>query len=194
MQRRHRLMTAAGSIAVATAICLVAAGPTASRAQSQESPPVPEALQKLQPVVGDWRADRVEFLDEEGGVREVSQAEARNRSYLGGLAFHHRGRLLEPEIRTQGWYFYDPMEELLHHVSVSSRGHHDEFVGRWEGDRLVMVTEPRAHYQGRLYRSTTYDIRADAFTEQLEISTDGGATWRLAVRQVNRRVESGRDS
>ena len=179
-----------GQDLVLGAALLTLAGATPAAAQSSASEPeVPEAMARLGALEGTWRADRVEFLGEDGQVRSTSSAETRNRVYLDGLAFHHEGRLAEPDIRTQAWYYWEPEEERLYLAAVSSGGQYDEFVGGWQGDRLVMVTEPREHYRGRLFRVTIRDIREDSFTEHLEVSTDGGETWRMSHRQVMQRVD-----
>jgi len=149
---------------------------------------VPEPMRRLGHLVGEWEADRVEFLDEAGTVRRVSQAEITNRAYLNGLAIHHQGRLLDPEVEVQGWYYYDPEENRLRMASVSSGGRYDEFVGGWEDGRLVMVAEPRSRDQGRLYRLVHDLITPASFRERLEVSTDGGKTWRVSSRQLFRRA------
>lgn len=174
---------------------LLAALPASGLTQSaDDAAPVPDAMRRLQPLAGTWVADSVKFLDAEGEVRRVSGARSRNRVYLDGLAFHHEGRLEQPEIETQGWYYWDPEEDVLRMASVSSGGNYDEFTGRWDGDRLIMVTEPRAHYGGRIFRLITWDIRPDSFRERLEVSTDDGETWRVMNRQRFRRLNGPRRS
>ncbi len=104
------------------------------------------------------------------------------------------GRLLDPEITVHGWYYFDPEREELRMAAVSSRGRYDEFVGRWEDGRLVLVAEPRAADGGRRFRLIQDRITADSFRERLEVSQDDGASWRVSSRQVFRRTaEAGHD-
>lgn len=151
---------------------------------------VPEPLRRLERLLGSWETDRVELLDENGEVIRVSAAEARNRRHLDGLVIAHAGRLLDPEIEVRGWYYWDRDDERLHLATVSSGGRHDEFVGGWEGDRLVLVTEPRPADEGRLFKLIYGQITEDSFVESLEISDDGGGSWRVSSRQTMYRAET----
>lgn len=154
-----------------------------------QSPEIPEAMERLGPLEGSWRTERVEFLTAEGEVRRVSGASAQNEMEMGGLVMEHRGRLHEPVIETMGWYFWDPVDERLHMGSVASGGRYDEFVGGWEGDRLVMVSLPNPAYEGRVFRMTHSEITADSYLETLAFSEDGGQTWQRSHRQRMHRVD-----
>ncbi|MDX1644328.1 MAG: hypothetical protein R3244_08235 [Thermoanaerobaculia bacterium] len=147
-------------------------------------------MRRLTDLLGSWRADRVEFLDESGAVRRVSAATMENRARLDGLLVAHVGRLEDPPIEVRGWYYWDPDRETLRLSTVTSSGRHDEFVGSWENGDLVLVTEPRASYEGRLFRLSQREIERDSFLETLEVSTDGGRSWRTSSRQRMRRVGS----
>lgn len=163
---------------------VVAAPPSPARAQESD---LPEALERLERLAGSWEAERVEFLDADGRVARISSAAADNELQMGGRVMAHRGRLAEPVIETRGWYYWDPEDERLHLGSVSSRGRYDEFVGGWEGDRLVMVIVPSPGHDGRRFRLTQSEISDTSFMETLEVSSDGGATWRVSSRQRMRR-------
>ncbi len=186
MERRPWNPDTMEGVAWGAALILLTAG-LGAPAGAQE-PPVPEALRGLEFLVGSWRAERVEFLDEEGQVVRVSSAEAHNELQLDGRVLAHRGRLDDPRIETRAWYYWDPKEERVHMGSVSSRGRYDEFVGEWRGDRLVMTTLPSPAYGGRLFRMTHRRIGPDAYLETLEVSEDGGESWRTSSRQRMQRV------
>lgn len=149
-------------------------------------------MERLEALAGSWRAERVEFLDAEGRLRRVSSAEAHNELALDGHVLIHRGRLAEPAIETRSWYFWNPEIERVQMGSVATGGRYDEFVGGWEGDRLVMVTVPSSVVGGRRFRMIVGEIREDSYHETLEISEDGGETWRVSHRQVMRRMGAGK--
>lgn len=165
----------------------LALGSGATATLAAQSVALPEALHRLERLEGSWEADRVEFLDPEGNVVRTSSAEVHNELDLDGRVLVHRGLLHQPPIETRGWYYWDPTDEQLHMGSVSSGGRYDEFVGGWEGDRLVMITLPNPTYDGRLFRLTQSRITRDSFREKLEVSDDGGETWRVSSRQWMRR-------
>lgn len=166
----------------------VAAGVRTGEAAAQGPDAAPEELARLEYMLGTWEAERVEFLDDNGEVRRVSSAEIRNELALDGLVILHEGALRDPEVATRGWYYFDPADGRLHMDSVSSSGHYDEFVGEWDGDRLVMTTRSRARDGGPLFRMVHADIGPDSFVERMELSTDDGRSWRTSSRQVMRRV------
>lgn len=140
-----------GSLVLAGFLAL---GSGATATLPVQSVAVPEALHRLERLEGSWEADRVEFLDPKGNVVRTSSAEVHNELELDGRVLVHRGLHHEPPIETRGWYYWNPTDEQLHMGSVSSGGRYDEFVGGWEGDRLVMSTLPNPTYDGRLFRLT----------------------------------------
>lgn len=147
------------------------------------------AMQKLARLEGDWQTEQVEFLGPDGSIRKVTGASATNQVQLDGRVLYHAGRLAEPAIATRGWYFFDAAEGRLKMQSVTDSGRIDEFVGGWDGERLVMQTRPDAN--GRQFRMTHADITDDSYLETMEISEDGGASWRLTSRQHMRRTGTG---
>lgn len=171
------------------ALLAVGAALAATPLEGQEGE-LPEPMRRLEALAGSWRAERVEFLDAEGRLRRVSSAEAHNELALGGHVLIHRGRLAEPAIETRGWYFWNPETGRLHMGSVATGGRYDEFVGGWEGDRLVMEMVPNPVFGGRRFRMIHDEIREDSYLETLEVSVDGGETWRVSHRQVMRRTDA----
>lgn len=170
----------------AAALVLLAGSPAGLSAQDA---PVPEAMRRLEVFAGSWTTDSVEFLAADGSVRRVAGATARNALEMGGRVLAHRGRLVDPAVETRAWYFWDAEDRRLHLGSVSNRGRYDEFVGGWEGDRLVMVTRP-SEPGDLVFRMTHGDFTGDSFLETMEVSEDGGASWRVTSRQRMHRVDA----
>lgn len=171
-----------------TITLMVVGGTAPAPLRGQEADP-PAAVARLEGLAGSWETDRVEFLDSDGNVVRVSGATAHNELQLEGRVLVHRGRLDEPSIETRAWYYWDPEDERLHMGAVSSSGRYDEFVGGWEGDRLVMTTLPKPAYDGCLFRMTHREITDRSYLESLEVSSDGGETWRVSSRQRMRRSD-----
>lgn len=147
------------------------------------------ALQKLARLEGSWTADRVEFTGADGSIVRTSSAVAHNAFELGGNVMVHEGRLNDPFIETRSWYFVGPDDGGLRMASVSSSGRYDEFAGGWQGDTLVMLSIPERSTGDRLFRMTHSDVTGDSFVEVLEMSTDGGKTWRTTSRQAMHRLQ-----
>lgn len=178
----------AGTLLLLTGLAAVASPTLASPALGQESAP-PEALSRLEVLEGRWATDSVLFLNAEAEVWKVSGATARNELQLDGRVMAHRGRLDDPAIETRGWYYWDREDGRLHMGSVTNGGRYDEFAGGWEGDRLVMTTLPSEALAGRTFRMTHSDFTAESFLETMEMSEDGGRTWRRTSTQRMRRVD-----
>lgn len=67
---------------------------------------------------------------------------------------------------------------------VDNAGGYLDFVGGWEGDRMVLTREAERNGKRFLQRMVWFDIRPRAFNWHWERSDDGGKTW-----QVNWRIE-----
>ncbi|WP_405234512.1 hypothetical protein [Lentisalinibacter salinarum] len=147
-------------------------------------------LLRLEALTGAWETERVESLAPDGTVDRVSPARAHNGFQLDGRVFVHRGWLLDPAIETIGWYFIDPSDGRLHWSTVESSGRHDEFVGGWQDGRLVMVNVPQSSADPQRFRMTHFEITGNSYLETLEVSEDGGISWRVTSRQVMRRTSA----
>lgn len=181
-----------GRLLVAFGLALVSVSgvlPAVLDAQDRE---LPEEMQRLEHLEGSWETDRVEFLTPEGEVRATSSATAHNELQLDGHVLVHEGRLADPVIETRGWYYWDPEDERLHMGSVTSSGRYDEFVGGWEGQRLIMTTLPSEALGDRRFRVTHSEFTEDSFLESVAISEDRGNSWRPTSRQRMRRVGADR--
>lgn len=153
---------------------------------------VPEELERLKRLEGSWATDRVEFLTPEGEVGRTSSATAHNEIQLDGRVLVHGGRLANPVIETRGWYYWDPDHERLHMGSVTTSGRYDEFVGGWDGGRLVMTIVPTEALGDRRFRMTHSEFTEDSYLETMSMSEDGGRNWRTTSRQRMHRVGAGR--
>lgn len=152
--------------------------------------PTESDLLRLAVLAGAWETDRVEFLAFDGTVERIAAARARNEFQLDGQVFVHRGRLLDPAIETIGWYFIDPLDGRLHLSTLSSSGRHDEFIGGWQDNRLVMVNVPESSTDQRRFRMTLAEITGNSYSEALAVSEDDGVTWRVTSRQKMQRTSA----
>lgn len=79
---------------------------------------------------------------------------------------------------------YDAIAKRWKQTWVDNTGAYLDFVGGWEGDRMVLMREVERNGQKFRQRMVWFDIRPDAFNWHWERSDDGGKTW-----TVNWRIE-----
>lgn len=81
---------------------------------------------------------------------------------------------------------YDPRIDAWRITWINPvNGAHDQMIGRKAGDAIV---QEGASADGTKIRWSFVDITANSFRWTGEVSPDGGATWRLAVEFLARRV------
>lgn len=165
---------------------LGAKGPVAKQA---------ERMGLYAPLLGTWAVDVIDH--ETDGSSRASTGEWHFGWVLEGRAIQdvwiappRNARL--PGIPTQGnrygttLRFYDPEADAWH-VSWFNpvTGVTNTLVGRARGDEIV---QEGTDADGSLIRWTFSDLTPESFTWRGEVSSDGGATWRLAAEFLARRV------
>jgi hypothetical protein len=83
---------------------------------------------------------------------------------------------------------YDRTDGRWKQTWVDNSGGYLDFVGGWEGDRMVLTRT--ATRQGKTFRQRMvwFDIRAEAFTWHWERSDDDGKTWQINWKIDYRRL------
>lgn len=73
---------------------------------------------------------------------------------------------------------------------ADNSGGYFDFEGTFEGNKRIFKTRVVERGNQRIQqRMVFYDIKADAFTWDWELSTDGGSTWSLSWRIFYERIE-----
>lgn len=148
-------------------------------------------------LIGSWDMEVAAF-DEDGG-RHDGRGEIHFGWVLEGRAIQdvwmippraERGPDAPVMPVAGNWYgttlrVYDPAIDAWHVLwSDPAIQFYSRQVGRAQGDDIV---QEGSYEAGGRSRWTFSDIRADSFRWRAEISTDGGATWRLQVEIHARR-------
>lgn len=168
--------------ALALACALALAPP--SLAQEGELPA--EARERLAYAIGSW-AWSGEILDPQGNVVRTMEG-TQEATWL------VPGRIVQMRDTDAGgggghsWWVWDERAGAWTLVSISPD---DGAVWILKGDleRWVITSEPRPRPDGTTVRIrfTHHDIEPDGFQALMEVSLDGGATWRARSRQWMRR-------
>ena len=157
---------------------LVAAGAAAWAAfpgplAADEQPPVPGCTdpeyRRLDFKLGEFEVTGI------GGARA---GDSRVESILGGcmLVEHWRGAISG---LGRAHMFYDKGDGLWHLVYVTDDGETMYLSGRFEGDSLVLTGENDFDVFTGLHRMSFSPLPDGASRQFWELSTDGGATWKV---------------
>jgi len=78
-----------------------------------------------------------------------------------------------------------PKEKQWRQIWMDNQGTHLSFAGGWDGEQMVLVSEPPAGApNGRASRMRWHDIEDDSFVWTYEGSGDDGATWKT-IWEIN---------
>jgi hypothetical protein len=72
---------------------------------------------------------------------------------------------------------YSPQHRQWQQTWVDTDGNYWHFLGGWEGDRFVLMTDDIVQNRPVKYRMVFYDIARDGLEWVWERSDDGGKTW-----------------
>jgi hypothetical protein len=136
----------------------------AARAQGiPPQPGLPEEASQFDFWIGTWRVgptamDKVKRFGKGTAILETYTA--------GGLT---------------GWSVnvFDPASKTWTQTWYTTGGTYFRFVGKKEGDNMVLVAETKNPQTGAvgLLRLSFVNITKDSFEQRYESSTDGGSTW-----------------
>jgi hypothetical protein len=82
----------------------------------------------------------------------------------------------------KSWSVYDPNQKKWKQTWVDNQGSYQDLAGERQDGKMILEREALIQGQTRRQRMTFYNIAADSFDWDWEISSDGGATWKLGWR------------
>jgi hypothetical protein len=82
---------------------------------------------------------------------------------------------------------YDANARRWKQTWVDNSGGYLDFVGGWEGERMILSREAERNDKRFQQRMVWFDITKDAFNWHWERSDDGGKTWKVNWRIEYRR-------
>ncbi|MBL8515371.1 MAG: hypothetical protein JNM76_00265 [Betaproteobacteria bacterium] len=77
---------------------------------------------------------------------------------------------------------YDGNAKRWKQTWVDNSGGYLDFIGGWEGDRMILTRETERNGQRFQQRMVWFDISREAFNWHWERSDDGGKTWKVNWR------------
>ncbi len=151
-----------------------------------EETPISPAVEQLRHAEGKWDAT-TEFIAPDGSVA---------RSVEGTYEFEWVvkdrvliGRSEQPELSQASGllFFYSESTDATIMASVGADGHLWVMTG--PADSEERTTPPTEQPDGSMIqlRFTRYNVELDSFESKMEISSDGGETWRKGNHQIFRR-------
>jgi hypothetical protein len=85
-------------------------------------------------------------------------------------------------------FFLRPSNHEIEMVSVGADGHLWRMIGPDSGETRITPETPMADGSTLMLRFTRYAVETDSFRSRMEMSSDGGETWRIGNRQYFRRA------
>ena len=152
-----------------------------------------EARKRLEHAIGKWEVT-TKFYNADGEVIRENKGIDTNRYVIPGRLIEHNIANSEGVTTARGQMFYNVREEKFCVTSVDANG--DLWILTGGLDTFVLTSRPREQPNGTvmMVRFTHENIEEDSFEAQMEISRDGGETWRKGYRQFIKRLEEGDDA
>jgi hypothetical protein len=132
-------------------------------------------LQQIAFWAGDWTA---EWTAQDGARKTGSN---RVEWILDGCVLQEN--FTDPEgLVGKSWSVFEPASGRWRQTWVDNQGGYLDFVGEFKDDKMSFEREALIQGETRRQRMSFYNIGADRFDWDWEISRDGGKTWNLAWR------------
>ncbi|QLC25812.1 hypothetical protein HFP57_12805 [Parasphingopyxis algicola] len=172
----------------AAALLCVAISATPSAAQDAPPEPPAVAIEQLRHAIGLWNVE-TDFIAPDGSVTRTLAGQ-----YRFGWVVPDRivsGMSTIPELNQASaiLFFVRPSRNEIEMASVGADGHLWRMIGPDTSEARTTPNTVMADGSILMLRFTRYDVERDRFRSRMEMSTDGGETWRLGNRQRFVRAE-----
>ena len=169
-----------------TLLSLIAAAALTAPVLAQETPaaiePVPPAVEQLRHVIGVWDVE-TDFIGPDGAIRAT-------------VPGRYEFTWIMPDRIVSGWselptlnqksallFFHRPADSEIEMASVGADGRLWRMIGPDDGETRTTPDQAMADGSTMMLRFTRHDVTPDRFGSMMEMSSDGGKTWRLGNRQ-----------
>ena len=162
------------------------AQPATAQTPAAADGPAPQAVEQLRHAIGLWDVT-TEFLAADGSVQGTAEGQYR-------FGWVVPDRVVQGMSTIPAWnqasailFFARPATEEVEMISVGGDGVVWRMIGPETSE--TRTTENRTMPDGTtlMLRFTRHEVRPDTFRSRMEMSNDGGRTWRLGNRQFFRR-------
>lgn len=160
-------------------------------AQQVDRPLPEEARKRLDHSIGEWTFVTKVFNRNGEVIREI-EGRDKNRFVIADRVVEHINRT--GDATSRGLMFYNFREKRFQMTSVDKSG--DLWILSGGLDKYILTSRARKRPNGSesMIRFVHENIQADSFEAKMEISFDGGETWRLRSRQFLKRVKPNREN
>ena len=168
--------------AFAVSIGLLLAVPAQAQAPAAPPEPAPQAVEQLRHVIGLWDVE-TDFVGPDG---EITQ------SFVGQYRFGWvvtdrvvSGMSTIPTLNQASGilFFVRPARNEIEMSSVGPDGHLWRMIGPDTSETRTTPNTEMADGSTIMLRFTRYAVQPDRFQSRMEVSTDGGASWRVGNEQ-----------
>ena len=174
--------------ALAVSIGLLLAVPAQAQAPAAPPEPAPQAVEQLRHVIGLWDVE-TDFIGPDG---EITQ------SFVGQYRFGWvvtdrvvSGMSTIPSLNQASGilFFVRPARNEIEMSSVGPDGHLWRMIGPDTSETRTTPNTEMADGSTIMLRFTRYAVQPDRFQSRMEVSTDGGTSWRVGNEQRFVRAE-----
>lgn len=160
-------------------LALLLAAPCAAWAQPASSD---AAVAQLRHVIGAWEVD-TEFIDAEGRATEPYRGCYEFEWVVSDRVVRGMNEIASLDQRSAFLLHADPEAGEMVQAAVGADGYLWIMRGPEDGETRTTPNRTMPDGSSLMLRFTRHGVAADSFRSRMEISTDGGATWRPGNRQ-----------
>ncbi|WP_298021804.1 hypothetical protein [uncultured Parasphingopyxis sp.] len=174
---------------MAFAALLALAAPPAF-AQQPAREPSAQAVEQLRHVIGTWDAT-TEFIGPDGTVTYTGEGQYRFEWVVPDRIVSGVSTIPALDQISAILFFVRPGRGEIEMASVGGDGHLWRMIGPDDSETRTTPNTGMADGSTMMLRFTRSDVTPDSFRSRMEISTDGGETWRPGNRQRFTRAPAG---
>ncbi|NNC72313.1 MAG: hypothetical protein HKN78_05490 [Sphingomonadaceae bacterium] len=177
-------------------LAALAAGALSQPAIAQEihpDPPAEAAVEQLRQAIGLWDVT-TEFIRENGSVAGAAEGQYRFGWIVPDRVVQGMSTIPEWNQASGILFYVRPSTDEIEMVSVGADGRLWTMTGPETGEMRTTPNVTMADGTTLMLRFSRFDVQPGSFRSRMEMSNDGGQTWRLGNRQHFRRASGDGES
>ena len=181
MTRLYRMIVAA----------ILAAPVTPAAALAQEDSAATErtvpAVEQLRHVIGAWNVE-TDFIGPDGTIQATVAGRYTFEWVVQDKVVRGLSKLPPIQQTSAILFFHRPDTGQIEMASVGADGRLWRMIGDEDGEVRTTADTIMADGSTLMLRFTRHSVRPDSFGSTMEMSTDGGTSWRIGNQQRFRRI------
>ena len=161
-------------------------------AMGQQSPASPEALAagvaQLRHVIGLWNVTTTQYA-EDGSIAGTMPGTYRFEWVVPDRVISGRSDIPEQGLASGILFYVRERRATIEMASVGADGHLWVMTGPVDGESRTTPPTPLADGGTMQLRFTRFNVDADRFESKMEVSLDGGKTWKPGNHQIFTRAD-----